>query len=110
MCIYIYFSTDIQYKGSWLYKYSISTGKITKYKSFKDAEVLVNGYYGKYISKTTNRNYKYKIYKFNLNMGKSAPVSKMFEASEIGEVTNNKATYYKNTQDGEEIKEYTLKY
>ena len=43
-------------------------------------------------------------------MGKSAPVSKMFEASEIGEVTNNKATYYKNTQDGEEIKEYTLKY
>lgn len=196
----IYFSTDIQYKGSWIYKYSISTGKITKYKSFKDAEVLVNGYYGnkiyyncapyepdfedvdcgffsydtktkkktlissrfqgrasygkylvggdannsikaynmatgkfmtlsknvsswdysqlygtyvyysKYISKAAGGNCKYKIYKFNLNTGKSAPVSKTFEASQIGKITNKKATYYKNTQDGEEIKEYTLKY
>lgn len=196
----IYFSTDIQYKGSWIYKYSISTGKITKYKSFKDAEVLVNGYYGnkiyyncapyepdfedvdrgffsydtktkkktlissrfqgrasygkylvggdannsikaynmatgkfmtlsqnvsswnysqlygtyvyysKYISKAAGGNCKYKIYKFNLNTGKSAPVSKTFEASEIGKITNKKVTYYKHRQDGEETKEYTLKY
>ena len=196
----IYFSTGIQYKTSWLYKYSINTGKITKYKSFKEAEVLVNGYYGdkiyyncapyepdseyvdhgffsydtktkkktlissrfqarasygkylvggdanntikaynmatgkfmtlsqnvsswnysnlygtyvyygKYIGKAANGNCKYKIYKFNLNTAKSVTVSKTFQASEIGEITNKKVTYYKNREDGEEMKEYTLKY
>lgn len=62
-------------------------------------------YYPRYIDKASNNMNKYKIYKFNLKTGKSAPVSKTFEASGFSEVTNKKVTYIKQGN-----KEYTLKY
>ena len=68
-------------------------------------------YYAKYIAKASGDMDKYKIYKFNLKTGKSAPVSKTFTALFVDDITNKKVTYYQGEEaDIDTWKSYALNY
>lgn len=89
--------------------YNMKTKKFTILSS-KDAGTSLRAYgayyyYAKYIGKGSGNMNKYKIYKFNLKTGKSAPVSKTFEVSSVYDITNKKVTY-----DQEGTGSCTLKY
>ena len=64
-------------------------------------------YYPKYVAKASGNMNKYKIYKFNLKTGKSAPVSKTFTAASVDQVTCVEVSYRK---DNHSDKLYYLKY
>lgn len=92
--------------------YNMKTKKFTTLSSknaggFSDRAYGGYYYYPKYIAKASGNMNKYKIYKFNLKTGKSAPVSKTFTASSVYEVTCVEASYCK---DNNYQKLYYLKY